>query len=103
MWRRKKNKVQPPTLIIDEDQTGDIKAEDSIIIVREKTIVNGDITGQIVSIEGTVKGNIFASTKVELFSLGKVVGRISTPRLLKEEGAIHKGKIDILGVDVGES
>jgi cytoskeletal protein CcmA (bactofilin family) len=38
-------------------------------------------------IDGEVKGNIQASERVEIHSNGRVIGTITTPKLVVEEGA----------------
>lgn len=67
------------------------------------TLVIGE-TGQImakirigrISISGRVEGTITASEKVEILHTGKVIGDISTPVLVVEEGAVLEGKCNML-------
>ncbi len=62
------------------------------VLIGEGGTANSDITARIVVIGGTVKGDIVASEMITILSTGKLIGNISTPRLLAEEGMIFDGK-----------
>ena len=53
-------------------------------------------------IQGKVEGNITANQRVELRNSGVVIGDIKTQRILIEEGAIFKGKLDTAESSKGE-
>jgi len=60
---------------------------DSILIVGEEGKLEADIkVGSLIN-NGEVKGSINARDKVEIHSKGRVVGSITTPKLMIEEGA----------------
>ena len=61
------------------------------IIVSEAAVVNADISANIILISGTVKGNIKASSRVEIIKPARFEGTIMTPSLIVEEGVIFHG------------
>jgi len=79
-------------LRIDGDFTG-------IIRTKGKVLVNGraecEIHAGAVIISGIVKGNIFSTKHVEIRSTGMVIGDITTPSLIIEEGVIFCGNCKI--------
>ncbi len=79
-------------LRIDGDFTGTIRT-------KGKVLVNGraecEIYAGAVIISGIVKGNIFSTKHVEIRSTGMMIGDITTPRLVIEEGVIFCGNCKI--------
>ncbi len=60
---------------------------DSMLIIGDSGKVDADIKIGYMVIDGEVKGNIQASERVEIHSNGRVIGTITTPKLVVEEGA----------------
>jgi cytoskeletal protein CcmA (bactofilin family) len=90
----------------DTEINGDIRFKDSFridgkfsgkilsgigLIIGESGEVDADIDVHTVSINGRVKGAIKAKEKIEIFSLGRVIGTLVTPKLIIEEGAFFQG------------
>src|SRR5215203_890932 len=91
--------------------TGDVTSDEDLrieghvrgrIIVRNGTLVIGpgaqlqaDIRGQRVRIEGSVRGTISASERIELTSSSTVVGNLSANRVVVSDGASFNGRIDM--------
>lgn len=69
---------------------GSVFSNDTVII-SEGAIVNADINANIILISGTVKGNIKASSRVEIIKPARFEGTITTPSLIVEEGVIFHG------------
>lgn len=63
----------------------------STLILSETSLVEGNIQGDMIMIDGYVKGQIVASTKVVLSSTARVFGNIHTPSLQIEFGAYFEG------------
>jgi len=61
------------------------------LIIGETAEVEADIEVSSMSINGRVKGSIKAKDKIEIFSKGRVIGTVSTPKLIIEEGAFFQG------------
>jgi cytoskeletal protein CcmA (bactofilin family) len=64
------------------------------VIVSKTGNVNADIYGKIITIEGEVKGSIFAEEKIVLQPSGVVRGNMTAPRIKVEDGAKFKGNVD---------
>jgi cytoskeletal protein CcmA (bactofilin family) len=60
---------------------------DSMLIIGDSGKVDADVRIGFIVIDGEVKGNIQASERVEIHSNGRVMGTITTPKLVVEEGA----------------
>jgi cytoskeletal protein CcmA (bactofilin family) len=71
---------------------GQIRAQDELEITPEGS-VEGDITGAIVDIQGTVKGNVTASQTTRLGAQAKLIGELRAANLAISEGATFVGKV----------
>ncbi|MBI2521418.1 MAG: polymer-forming cytoskeletal protein [Bdellovibrio sp.] len=69
---------------------GTIYSNDSIII-SESAVINADINANVILISGTVRGNVRASSRVEILKSARFEGTITTPSLIVEEGVIFHG------------
>lgn len=84
-----------------EDLTVEGKIEGELIVNGHKLLVGrsatikGNIKAQEVIVEGSIAGNIQATTKVTLTSQAKLEGDILAARVSIEEGARFKGAIKI--------
>jgi cytoskeletal protein CcmA (bactofilin family) len=84
----------------DEYLTVDGQIEGNIDISKTLTIgkdgfVNGTINANIVKLDGKAEGNITAASKLEIASSGTFQGTIKSDRLVIEEGATFKGKVNV--------
>ncbi len=81
-------------LRIDGDFSGAIRTNGKILVGRhgraECTIHAGTVV-----IGGIVRGDVHANEKVIILSTGMMLGNISTPRLIAEEGVIFNGNCKI--------
>jgi len=90
----------------DTEITGDIKFKDSFridgifkgkilsggsLIVGETGDLEADVEADSISINGRVKGSLNARDRIEIFSQGRVTGKIVAPKLIIEEGAFFQG------------
>lgn len=69
---------------------GTVFSNDTVVI-SEGAIINADINANIIIIAGSVKGNIKASSRVEILKPARFEGVITTPSLIVEEGVIFHG------------
>ncbi len=58
--------------------------------------VRGEVKARMVTVVGTVDGNISATERIEVCDSGVVDGDITTPRLLIREGAAFNGSITMI-------
>jgi len=82
------------SILIEGKFTGDIRTDDHLI-VGPSGKVRTDIVARRVTVAGTLIGNIAASEEVTLLHTGKVLGNITTPKLVIEPGVITEGKVTI--------
>ncbi len=82
------------SILIEGKFNGDIKTDDQLI-VGPTGKVKTDIQAKKVTIAGTLIGNISATEEVSLLHTGKVLGNITTPKLIVEPGVITEGKVTI--------
>ncbi len=82
------------SILIEGKFQGDIRTDDQLV-VGPTGKVKTDIVARRVTVAGTLIGNITASEEVSLLHTGKVLGNISTPRLIVEPGVITDGKVTI--------
>lgn len=69
---------------------GTIFSNDTVV-VSEAAVVNADIIADIIVISGVVKGNIKATSRVEIVKPARFEGQITTPSLVVEDGVIFHG------------
>ena len=69
---------------------GSIFSNDTVI-VSEGAVINADINANVILISGTVKGNVKASSRVEIIKPARFEGTITTPSLIVGEGVIFHG------------
>lgn len=69
---------------------GSIFSNDTLV-VSEGAVINADINANVILISGTVKGNIKASSRVEIRRPARFEGTIVTPSLVVEEGVVFHG------------
>jgi len=60
--------------------------------------VKGDISCEVCSISGEVKGNVAAVDHIEVLSGSKVDGDLRAPRIILEEGAVFNGNCAMTSV-----
>jgi cytoskeletal protein CcmA (bactofilin family) len=82
-------------LRVDGDFSGTVRTKGKVLIGKngraECTIYAGTVV-----IGGIVRGNIFADEKVVILSTGIVLGNVTSPRFIVEEGVIFNGNCRIL-------
>lgn len=77
---------------IDGSFTGEVQSEGTLIIGREASVEGKVRVGQLV-LSGNVRGEIEAAKKVVLHKTAVLVGQLTTPVLVMEEGAVVEGEI----------
>jgi cytoskeletal protein CcmA (bactofilin family) len=105
------NKIETPVKIsgfIDRESeiVGDIKFKENFridgifkgkilsgngLIIGESGEVEAEIDVVKISINGRVKGSIKAKERIEIFAKGRVIGSVSAPKLIIEDGAFFQG------------
>ncbi|PKL07740.1 MAG: cell shape determination protein CcmA [Spirochaetae bacterium HGW-Spirochaetae-7] len=83
-------------LMIKGRVSGSISTENDLHI-DEKAIVEADITARNVTVRGTLKGNIQASGRVELFASCRVDGDVRAAEVTMEPGCRFNGICSMTG------
>jgi cytoskeletal protein CcmA (bactofilin family) len=68
-----------------------ISKPESTLILAQTSVIEGNIQADTLIVDGFVRGDIFATSKVTLTSAGRVIGNIKTPRLVIDFGAYFEG------------
>lgn len=76
---------------IEGQVDGDVTAKDTLT-VGETAVVNARLHGAMIVIHGTVTGDVVADTRLEIRAPGKIIGDVTTPSLVINEGAILEGR-----------
>ena len=69
---------------------GEVRSDDTLI-VGETGRFEGQIHVGIAIIQGEVTGNVFGKDRVELHHPGRMVGNITAPVVVMDEGAVFEG------------
>ena len=73
---------------------GDINARGDVSIGKDSTL-SGNMNGQLITIDGKIKGNISAAKGAHMSSTSLVKGSITAPTLSMSAGAELQGKVDV--------
>ena len=84
----------PVNLQINGRFEGTLDAKGNLSI-GEKAEVKATIKGDSVSVSGTVNGDITAANRVELTATARVRGKVISPRVVMQEGAVLNGMLDM--------
>ena len=83
------------SLYIDGRVEGTITLPGSRVTISGDAQVSANITAREVVVFGKVRGNIYASDRVDIRSEGSVTGDVTAQRITIGDGAFFKGGIDI--------
>jgi len=121
MFKRNKSKEQDKVIKkvieIESEMTGDLKFSTPVnlkinskfkgtletkgtLIIGEKAEVNAKtIQGEDINIFGKVTGDVISSTRLKLAASARVTGKIKTPVLIVDEGALVEGICQVPSID----
>jgi cytoskeletal protein CcmA (bactofilin family) len=89
-------------LRVDGDFCGTVRTKGKVLIGKngraECTIYAGTVV-----VGGIVRGNIFADEKVVILSTGIMLGNVTSPRFIVEEGVIFNGNCRIIQEHKGKA
>lgn len=78
------------TVRISGTVIGSIFSNDTLII-SESAVIDADINANVIIILGNVKGDLIASSRVEIKKPARFEGSVTSPSLIVEEGVIFHG------------
>lgn len=111
--RRKPEEEGPRWLEVDASMTGTLSFKDPVnlqingrfegtldtkgqLLIGEAAQVKATIHGEQIRIAGAVEGAITASERIELLGTARVVGKVTAPKLVMQEGAVLHGPCEML-------
>lgn len=80
------------TLRVDAYMAGSIRSDGGRLILGDGGTIDGDVFVREALINGTVRGDIHGTARVELGSFARVIGDIETAELLIQPGATFQGR-----------
>jgi len=84
-------------LRIDGRVTGTIDVPEHELILGAAADVKANITARSLLIAGTVVGDVTVSERLQLQATGSIEGNVVAPRLIMLDGAVLRGKINVVG------
>lgn len=84
-------------LLIQGHVDGTVNLQEHSVTIGSDGDVKANITARVITVEGTVRGDLIADEQVILRSSAQMEGDIAAPRLVLEDGARFRG-----GVDMGD-
>ncbi len=80
---------------------GDVKARGDVTIGKDSSLT-GNMNGQLITIDGKIKGNVEAQKGAHMSSTSLVKGSITAPTLSMSAGAELQGKVNVSKDDIVE-
>jgi cytoskeletal protein CcmA (bactofilin family) len=80
-------------LTIDGVVEGTIEVGQHSLMIGVGASIKANLVGRVVTIGGSIRGNVTATEKVDLKATGSVEGDISAPRFAMAEGAVVRGHV----------
>lgn len=80
-------------LQVDGKVMGKVVSESGSLVIEQTGEVQADIDVGVCVIRGTLRGNVSARSRVEIYKTARVQGDITAPVLLVEEGAFLSGAV----------
>lgn len=82
-------------LLIEGSLEGKIELRRNSVTIGKNGHIKADIYGKVITIDGTVEGNLYGEEQLIVRRCGTVRGNISSPRVALEDGCNFKGSIDM--------
>jgi cytoskeletal protein CcmA (bactofilin family) len=81
-------------LFVDGPVEGKLHLTNGSLTVGPNGTIKADVTAREVIVRGRVEGKIAGRERVQLWSTGHVIGEVQTQRLVIEDGAVLRGKVE---------
>jgi cytoskeletal protein CcmA (bactofilin family) len=83
---------------LDGKFDGEIFSDDALII-GEAAVIKAEIKVGTLIVDGEVRGNVSAASKIEINSTGRLYGNITTPTLVIHENGLFDGSCKMEGAE----
>jgi cytoskeletal protein CcmA (bactofilin family) len=87
------------TVNLDCKLVGEVFSEDGMLIVGEDGEIQGTVEVKHLLLKGKIEGDIKVE-KLEVFSSGKIIGKVITNSIFMQAGAIFEGECSMLKTNV---
>ena len=81
-------------LLIEGSVKGRVFVMEHGVLIARHAHVLADIVAAVVTVRGTVTGNVTAARRVRITSSGRVEGIVSAPEVVVEDGGWLLGRVD---------
>ena len=82
-------------IVVHGTVKGTISMQQGALVIAPAGKAEAAVEGSIITVQGTVSGDLCASEKLELTDSAHVSGTIITPSLVLREGAVFNGMVDM--------
>ena len=82
-------------LLIEARVNGTIHVSGAVLTLGPQARIDGDVRGERVSVDGTVRGTIAASQRIERAASASVKGNLTAEQIVIVDGARFDGRIDM--------
>ncbi len=82
-------------LVVEGKVEGVVRLKEHHLIVGKSAEIDATLEAKSIRIEGTVRGDVIATERVELASGSSLMGDIISPRMMIADGARFKGNVDM--------
>lgn len=86
--------ISSEDLTIDGHVEGSIEVLDQALTIGPDADIRADITAKVVTVHGTVIGNIRAGAKVDVCATARIDGDLVAPCIVIADGAVVCGRVD---------
>jgi cytoskeletal protein CcmA (bactofilin family) len=83
-------------LLIKGHVSGQISSK-SDLFINDDAVVDASVSALRVSVKGTVRGDVSAEDRIELFASSRLEGNIATPDLIVQSGCLLNGNCSMPG------
>jgi cytoskeletal protein CcmA (bactofilin family) len=83
-------------LRVDGHLTGTVTSDGGTLIVGNSGQLDANVAVGTANVNGTINGDVSATEKIHLGRTAKVVGNITTPKLVIEDGALFEGSCSMV-------
>ena len=83
-------------LVIMGKFTGSIESTGSLVVEKTGVCLCDTIKADSLTAAGRIEGDVYAKTRIEMFSGSKVIGNIATSRLRIEDNVNFRGEVKML-------
>lgn len=83
-------------LRVDGHLTGTVSSDGGTLIVGNSGQLDANVSVGVAQVNGTINGDVTATERIQLGRTARVVGNISTPKLVIEDGAVFEGGCTML-------